>query len=626
MSLGGDGTFLRASRVARAADCPVLGVNFGRLGYLLEVAPEEFDDVLDEAIAGRAAIEDRLGLLVEAPGLTAFALNELAVEKTVPGHMVRVATSVNGEHLLTYAADGVVVATPTGSTAYNLSAGGPVVSPGLDVLLLTPVAPHFTIDRSIVLGPHEVVELTVLRGPARGPRRRRLAPRSPRAGHDRAWSVATRSPVRVVVGVAPRRRGSASRQPPRGPRLAMLETLRIANLGAVDELVLDLDDGLTVLTGETGVGKTLLVEALHLVLGGADRKVPVRAPDAPSRVEAIFTGPGGEVLLTRERSSHGRLRATVDGSLASAQSLAERAETLCELHGQHEHQVLRAPAAARALLDRAGGVDDAEVRALRARRRDLAVAREHLGGSAEERARRLELVAHELEEIDAVAPNGPDEVDRLLAEAASVSAILESRDALRAVAGTLDDDEETSAAGLLAAARALLPRELEGRREELAALLDAVRELAGELRKELEAVEGDPARLEALNERIARLQALIRKHGQRLGDVLDRRVALGEELARLEGDEARSAGLDEELASRRRRARSRRVGRPRGSQHGGRRRSPRPCRRDLRRWRCRTPASRSSSRAPRASRSSSSSPALAPSRPPRSPTPRAGAS
>jgi NAD+ kinase len=162
VSLGGDGTFLRASRLAKAAACPVLGVNFGRLGYLLEVAPEEFDDVLDDAIAGRALIENRLGLLVEAPGVRAFALNELVVERTDPGHMVRVATSVSGEHLLTYAADAVVVATPTGSTAYNLSAGGPVISPRLDVLVLTPVAPHFTIDRSIVLGPDEAIQLTVL--------------------------------------------------------------------------------------------------------------------------------------------------------------------------------------------------------------------------------------------------------------------------------------------------------------------------------------------------------------------------------------------------------------------------------------------------------------------------------
>jgi NAD+ kinase len=207
VSLGGDGTFLRASRLARAAACPVLGVNFGRLGYLLEVAPEEFDEVLDAAISGRATIEDRLGLLVESPGLTTFALNELAIEKTVPGHMVRVATSVNGEHLLTYSADGVVVATPTGSTAYNLSAGGPVVSPGLDVLLLTPVAPHFTIDRSIVLGPEEVVELTVLEDRpavlvADGSLLAELAP---------GTTVTVRRdpvPVRVVVGA---RRGVGGR-------------------------------------------------------------------------------------------------------------------------------------------------------------------------------------------------------------------------------------------------------------------------------------------------------------------------------------------------------------------------------------------------------------------------------
>lgn len=162
VSLGGDGTFLRAARIARGASCPVLGVHFGRLGYLLEVEAEEFDTVLDEALAGSAHTEKRLGLRIEAPGLTAFALNELALEKTVPGHMVRVETSVNGEHLLTYSADGVIVATPTGSTAYNLSAGGPLVSPDLDVLVLTPVAPHFTIDRSIVLGPSQVVAMTVL--------------------------------------------------------------------------------------------------------------------------------------------------------------------------------------------------------------------------------------------------------------------------------------------------------------------------------------------------------------------------------------------------------------------------------------------------------------------------------
>ena len=227
----------------------------------------------------------------------------------------------------------------------------------------------------------------------------------------------------------------------------MLETLRIVNLGAVDEVVLDLDGGLTVLTGETGVGKTLLVEALHLVAGGADRGIAVRDLDAPSRVEAVFATPHGELVLARERSSSGRLRALLDGALSSAQALAASAATLCELHGQHEHQVLRTPGAARVLLDRAGGIDDAEVRSLRARLRELETTRTRLGGSAEERARRLEMAAHECDEIDAVAPEGTDEVERRLEEAALVAAILESKDALRAAAEALDADGDEPSNG-----------------------------------------------------------------------------------------------------------------------------------------------------------------------------------
>jgi DNA repair protein RecN (Recombination protein N) len=329
----------------------------------------------------------------------------------------------------------------------------------------------------------------------------------------------------------------------------MLETLRIANLGAVDELAVDFEGGLTALTGETGVGKTLLVEALHLVLGGADRGVPVRDPARASRVEAMFATGEGELLLTRERSSGGRLRALVDGALSSAPALAERAGTLCELHGQHEHQVLRSPGAARALLDRASGIDDTELRELRARRRELLEVRERLGGSVEDRARRLELVSHECDEIDAVDPEGPDEVERRLAEAAEVAAVLDSREALLGAAAALDSDgDDPSAAGLLAGALALLPRALERPRDQLTELLDQVRALGGELRGELEALEEDPERLSSLNDRIARLQALVRKHGHGLSDVLARRTSLGIELERLREDEVRSKGLDDDLS------------------------------------------------------------------------------
>ena len=224
--------------------------------------------MLDDALAGRALVEERLGLLVEAPGLTAFALNELALEKTVAGHMVRVSTSVNGEHLLTYAADGVIVATPTGSTAYNLSAGGPVVSPGLDVLLLTPVAPHFTIDRSIVLGPDETVELTVL--PDR--------PAVLVADGSMLAPLEPETTVRVSTDPVPSESSSGARhgvggrlraQPPRGPPLSDARDAARAQPRRGRRRGHRPADGLTVLTGETGVGKTLFVEALHLVLGGS---------------------------------------------------------------------------------------------------------------------------------------------------------------------------------------------------------------------------------------------------------------------------------------------------------------------------------------------------------------------
>jgi NAD+ kinase len=166
VSLGGDGTFLRAARRAHELDVPVLGVNFGRVGYLLDVPPEELDQVIMATLRGDVPVEERAGLSLElltdgAPPVALFAINELSIEKTVPGHVVRVGTEIDGEDFLTFGADGVLVATPTGSTAYNLSAGGPVLSPLLDGFVMTPVAPHFVLDRSVVLGGDQVVTLTV---------------------------------------------------------------------------------------------------------------------------------------------------------------------------------------------------------------------------------------------------------------------------------------------------------------------------------------------------------------------------------------------------------------------------------------------------------------------------------
>jgi len=180
VSLGGDGTFLSLIPLAYAADVPILGVNLGRLGYLLPVEPGDLQRVLRDALEGEVAIEERSALAIEVTGeleLAAgadssmldgaagrwwLALNELVVEKTVPGHTVRLATAINGETFLTYVADGLLVATPTGSTAYNISAGGPVVSPRLRSILLTPIAAHLGFDRSIVLDESQLMAITVL--------------------------------------------------------------------------------------------------------------------------------------------------------------------------------------------------------------------------------------------------------------------------------------------------------------------------------------------------------------------------------------------------------------------------------------------------------------------------------
>ncbi len=167
VSLGGDGTFLRASSRAHRLDVPILGVNFGRVGYLLDVPPTELHSVILQALDGALPIEHRavLSLAVHHDGSnseTHIAVNELSLEKTTPGHVVRISTQIDGEQFLNFAADGVLVATPTGSTAYNLSAGGPVVAPSVDCIILTPVAPHFVVDRSVVLSGQQTVRLEVV--------------------------------------------------------------------------------------------------------------------------------------------------------------------------------------------------------------------------------------------------------------------------------------------------------------------------------------------------------------------------------------------------------------------------------------------------------------------------------
>jgi NAD+ kinase len=167
VSLGGDGTFLKSARLAHALGARVLAVNLGRVGFLLNVPSDAVVADAKSALSGDDVV-NRLALLISTSdsALEEFALNEVVVERALSGHMVRVKTFVDDDEYLTYSADGVMVATPTGSTGYSFSAGGPVVEATLPVMILTPVAPHFTIDRSIVVADDKVIRLVAADKPA----------------------------------------------------------------------------------------------------------------------------------------------------------------------------------------------------------------------------------------------------------------------------------------------------------------------------------------------------------------------------------------------------------------------------------------------------------------------------
>ena len=164
--LGGDGTLLSVadSAAAAGADVPILGVNFGSLGFLTEVTLPELYPSLESALAGTAPIEDRMMLRSTTTRRgSAFAdhiaLNDVVVTKGVRSRMIDLSVSVGDEFVTRVKADGLIVATPTGSTAYNLAAGGPIVQPTIDALVLTPIAPHMLTNRPIVIPATSLVRV-----------------------------------------------------------------------------------------------------------------------------------------------------------------------------------------------------------------------------------------------------------------------------------------------------------------------------------------------------------------------------------------------------------------------------------------------------------------------------------
>lgn len=169
VTLGGDGSILRAARAAAPYGVPILGVNLGRVGFLTEAEPGTWREVLARALAGDYWIEERMMLAATARRgdetlAQAEALNDVVVGRRARGRVVHLSAEIDGGRLATYVADGLIVATPTGSTAYALAAGGPVLPPQLRNILLTPIAPHLSMERPIVLSEGVTVRLTVTGG------------------------------------------------------------------------------------------------------------------------------------------------------------------------------------------------------------------------------------------------------------------------------------------------------------------------------------------------------------------------------------------------------------------------------------------------------------------------------
>ncbi len=168
-SLGGDGTMLRTIDLVCGAGVPVVGVNVGHLGYLASEHPSDLEAVVQRVLRGDHGIEERMMLRVGvgAPGHADrefAALNDAVLEKSNAGNTVRLGVSFNGVPFADYSADGVIVATPTGSTAYAFSVRGPIVSPLMRALVVVPISPHMLFDRSLVLHADETVRLEVLDG------------------------------------------------------------------------------------------------------------------------------------------------------------------------------------------------------------------------------------------------------------------------------------------------------------------------------------------------------------------------------------------------------------------------------------------------------------------------------
>ncbi len=316
---------------------------------------------------------------------------------------------------------------------------------------------------------------------------------------------------------------------------------------------MELGPGMTALTGETGAGKTLIVEALELLLGGRGDPSLVRRGAAEALVEGRFLSePSEELIVARTVPAGGRSRAWVDGRMAPVSALGEAGRTV-DLHGQHAHQSLLAPSSQRRALDVFGNVDTGRLEHLLDEQRRLGAELEGLGGDARARAREVDLLRHQLAEIDSASLSDPDEDAALEVEEERLADAARYREVAAGALGLLDGDESAAegsgATDHLGQAAALVSgrRALDGLASRLRALQAETADVASELRGVLREWDDDPERSADVRARRQLLRDLSRKYGEGVQGVLDYAAQARAELGALESAEQHAARLTAEL-------------------------------------------------------------------------------
>ncbi|NLA37004.1 MAG: DNA repair protein RecN [Actinobacteria bacterium] len=330
----------------------------------------------------------------------------------------------------------------------------------------------------------------------------------------------------------------------------MLIELAVRDLGVIADLRLTFEAQMSALTGETGAGKTMLVEALGLLLGAKADPSRVRPGASESVVEGRFVRPDDtEVVLRRVVPAKGRSRCYIDGDMATITALAEAGSSLVEICGQHSQQQLHSTRSQREALDRFAGIDLGPLNAASAKRRELESLLGTLGGDDRTRAREIDLLQFQLEELEAANLQDPDEDEALSREEDVLSDAIAHIEAGAAAMGALHDDG--GAADRLAEALAAIAHRspydsVAGRLAGLAAELgDAV----DELRTTVETIEPDPQRLDTIRSRRQLFVDLRRKYGENLTEVMAYHREVAERLDELIGHDQRAAALDAELAA-----------------------------------------------------------------------------